>query len=112
MQTFVCITWPEHAAHGAAHFKMTQQLWLRHKRSHELTFAASRPCVHLRVDVGVVPLGWVFVSHGGYPAGLAALGEGADVQDAQDAAANTQLVLQDEAVLGAERQTWAETSRR
>ena len=68
------------------------------------------PRAHLRVGVRVAPFGRVFVPHGGHPAGLAPFGKGADVQDAQHAATHTQLVLQDEAVLGAQRQTRPETS--
>lgn len=47
---------------------------------------------------------WVLVPHCRHPASLAPLGEGADVQNAQDTATHPQLILQDEAVLRAQRQ--------
>ena len=68
------------------------------------------PHTHLCVGVCAAPPGWVFVPHGRHPAGLAPLGKGADVQVAQHAAAHAQLVLQDEAVLRAQRQARPETS--
>lgn len=61
----------------------------------------SAPRTHLHVGVCVASFGWVFVPHGGHPAGLAALGKGANIQDAQHAATHAQLILQDEAVLRA-----------
>lgn len=63
--------------------------------------ASSAPRTHLCVEVCVASFGWVFVPHGRHPAGLAALGEGADLKDPQHTATHTQLILQDEAVLRA-----------
>lgn len=71
---------------------------------------SAAPHAHLRVGICVAPFGRVFVPHGRHPAGLAPLGEGANIQDAQHAATHTQLILQDEAVLRAQRQAWPETS--
>lgn len=42
----------------------------------------------------------ILVPHGRYPAGLASLGERANIDDAQHAATHAQLVLQNEAILG------------
>lgn len=63
------------------------------------SMASSAPCTHLRVEMCVASFGWVFVPHCRHPAGLAPLGEGADLQDTQHTATHTQLILQDEAVL-------------
>lgn len=58
-------------------------------------------CTHL--------FGKVLVPHGGQPASLTPLGKRAHVQDAQNTAAYAQLVLQDEAILGAQGQAWSQT---
>lgn len=72
--------------------------------------ASSIPRIHLCVGVCVASFGWVFVPHGRHPAGLAPFGKGANIQDTQHTATHTQLILQDEAVLGAQRQARSETS--
>lgn len=69
-------------------------------------------CTYLRVGVCVAPFRWVFIPHGRQPASLASLGERADIQDAQYTTAHTQLILQDEAVLGTQCQARSKTSSR
>lgn len=72
--------------------------------------APPTPHIHLCVGVCVASFGWIFVPHGRQPAGLAPLGKGANIQNAQHAATHTQLILQNEAVLGAQRQARPKTS--
>lgn len=69
--------------------------------------ASSTPLIHLCIP----SFGWIFVPHGWHPAGLATLGEGANIQDTQHTATYAQLIFQDEAVLWAQCQTRSKTSR-